>query len=231
MTSLLMKLQAEVEARKQPRIDHWPWAPIRGALLGVVLFLTAFNMGARSVVSDEAGWATEWQQRFLVGDARLRALEGTIDLQRLQIERLERIQRYSARYAIPADLAASIQDIALAEQLDPDLAFELVRLESNFKQTAVSPVGALGYTQLMPSTARLLSPGISRQRILDRETNLRLGFRFLRGLIRKYEGNVHLALLAYNRGPERVDGLLRAGQDPSNGYSRIILSRVRAGKE
>jgi soluble lytic murein transglycosylase-like protein len=230
MSSLLMRLQAEVEARKQPRIDHWPWSAIRGALLGCLLFLLAFNMGASSVVSEEAGWATEWQQRFLVGDARLRALEGKIDLQRMQIERLEKVHRYSARYGIPADLAASIQDIALSENIDPDLAFELVRVESGFKQTAVSPVGALGYTQLMPATARLLSPGISRQGILDRDTNLRLGFRFLRGMIRKYDGNLHLALLAYNRGPERVDQLLRAGENPSNGYSHLILRRVRGKK-
>lgn len=227
MHSLLLKLQAEVEARKRPRSDYWPVA--RNVLLGCAVFLMAFNLGARSMISEEAGWATEWQQRFLTGDARLRALEGQVDLQKAQIERLERIQRNSARYGIPADLAASIEEIALAERIDPKLAFELVRLESDFKQTAVSPVGAIGYTQLMPATARLLSPGISRREIFDRETNLRLGFRFLRGLIRKYNGDLHLALLAYNRGPHRVDRLLRAGQDPSNGYSRIILSRMKAG--
>lgn len=225
MQSLVLKLQAEVEARKQHRADYWP--AFRGLLLGCALFVVAFNLGARSVDGEASGWATEWQHRFLAGDARLRALEGKVDLQRAQIERLETIHSYSSRYGISADLAASIHDIALSEDVDPGIAFELVRLESEFKRTAVSPVGALGYTQLMPSTARYLAPGISRNELFDRDTNLRLGFRYLRGLIKKYDGDLHLALLAYNRGPVRVDELRRAGIDPSNGYSRIILRNAR----
>lgn len=222
MQSLLLKLQAEVAARKQPRSDVWP--AVRGAVLGFLLFVFAFQLGAGSADS-RSGWAGEWQQRFLLGDARLQSLEGQIDLQRAQIDRLERIHRFSAKYGIAADLAASIDDIALAEQVDPKLAFELVRVESRFSRTATSPMGAVGYTQLMPETARLLSPGVTREKLFDRETNLRLGFRFLRSLIRKYDGNVHLALLAYNRGPDRVDGLLKAGIDPNNGYSGLVLGR------
>lgn len=224
MQSLLLKLQADVAARKQPRTDIWP--AVRGAVLGTLLFVFAFQLGAGSVDSG-AGWAAEWRQRFLVGDARLQSLEGEIDLQKMQIERLERIHAYSARYGIGADLAASIEEIALAERIDPKVAFELVRVESRFNQRAVSPVGAIGYTQLMPETARLMRPGISRGQIFDRETNLRLGFRFLRVLIEQYRGDVHMALLAYNRGPGRVDQLVRAGINPDNGYSRMILGRRR----
>jgi hypothetical protein len=84
MQSLLLKLQADVAARKQPRTEIWP--AVRGATLGILLFAFAFQLGASSVESD--GWATEWQQRFMAGDARLQSLEGQIDLQRLQIERL-----------------------------------------------------------------------------------------------------------------------------------------------
>jgi len=222
MQSLLLKLQADVAARKQPRTDIWP--AVRGAVLGILLFVFAFQLGAASADS-KAGWAAEWQQRFLAGDARLQSLEGQIDLQKMQIERLERIHRNSARYGIGADLAASIEEIALAERIDPRVAFELVRVESEFNQRAVSPVGALGYTQLMPETARLLKPGITRGQIFDRETNLRLGFRFLRILIDQYRGDVNLALLAYNRGPGRVNELVRAGIDPDNGYSRKILGQ------
>ena len=229
MHTLLLKLQAEVEARKHPRADGRP--VLRNSLVACLLALVAFQVGLRSADADSTGWATEWQQRFLTGDARLRALEGEVDLQRTQLERLQRIYAKSARYGISADLAAAIEDIALSERVDPDLAFELVRVESRFYQNAVSPVGALGFTQLMPATARLLKPGISRSQILDRDTNLRLGFRFLRGLIRKYDGNLHLALLAYNRGPERVDSLLRAGENPDNGYSRLILDNVKKPKK
>ncbi|HEX2188403.1 MAG TPA: lytic transglycosylase domain-containing protein [Longimicrobiaceae bacterium] len=224
MQSLLLKLQADVAARKQPRTEIWP--AVRGGVLGVLLFAFAFQLGAASTDS-EAGWAAEWQQRFVAGDARLQTLEGEIDLQKMQIERLERIHGYSAKYGIGADLAASIEEIALAERIDPAVAFELVRVESEFNPRAVSPVGAIGFTQLMPETARRLSPGISRGQIFDRETNLRLGFRFLRILIDKYRGDLHLALLAYNRGPTRVDSLLEAGVNPDNGYSRRVLGRRR----
>ena len=121
--------------------------------------------------------------------------------------------------------AKTIEEIALAENIDPKLAFELVRVESGFNQRAVSPVGALGYTQLMPETAKLLVPGITRERIFDRETNLRLGFRFLRSMVNHYHGDIRLALLAYNRGPARVDQLLAAGIDPANGYTKLVLGK------
>jgi len=56
------------------------------------------------------------------------------------------------------------------------------------------------------------------------ETNLRVGFRYLRYLIDKYDGNVRLALTAYNRGPGTVDRLLRQGRNPDNGYAGKVLS-------
>jgi len=220
MQSLLLKLQADVAARKQPRSEVWP--AVRGAVLGVALFASAFQIGA-ATAAPETGWAAEWHQRFMAGDAKLQSLEGQVDLQKMQIERLERIHQNSAKYGIGADLAAAIEEIALAEKIDPAVAFELVRVESEFNQRAVSPVGAIGFTQLMPETARGLAPGISRRQMFDRDTNLRLGFRFLRILIDQYRGDVHLALLAYNRGPGRVDGLLRAGMNPDNGYARKVL--------
>jgi len=148
---------------------------------------------------------------------------GLVDLQRAQIEKLTRVQANSSMYGIPADLAERIEDIAMAEGIPPKLAFGLVATESEFNRHAVSPVGAVGYTQLMPSTARFFRPELERDALFDRDTNLRLGFRFLKTLIDKYDGNVKLALLAYNRGPDRVDSLLRNGDDPDNGYARLVL--------
>ncbi len=223
MQSLLLKLQADVEARKRPRSE---WLPsLRGALLAVFGLLLAFQLGTRAGTPDAWADPADWRARFLAHDRSFASTRGEIDLQRAYIERLERIYKHSAKYHISADLAAAIEDIALSERLDPKLAFELVRVESEFNARAVSPVGAVGYTQLMPSTARLLAPGVTRQKMFDRETNLRLGFRFLRSMIVKYDGDVRLALLAYNRGPERVDSLLRQGVDPENGYAKRILGK------
>ena len=133
------------------------------------------------------------------------------------------IATYALRYGIPYDFAATIQTIAHEEGIDPELAFRLVHVESHFHERAVSPVGALGLTQLMPRTAQELQPGITEEEIFERETNLRLGFRYLRGLLDRYDGRVPDALHAYNRGPGRVNRIRSEGGDPANGYADKVL--------
>lgn len=157
------------------------------------------------------------------GDVQPSMSLGELAMANAQLERWNRIFSFSNRYNIGAQLAGSIHDIALDEGIEPELAFRLVRVESEFKEDAVSPVGAVGLTQLMPATARYFEKGITRERLHDRETNLRIGFRYLRGLIREYDGNLELALLVYNRGPTAVERSRRAGIDPSNGYERKLL--------
>jgi soluble lytic murein transglycosylase-like protein len=139
-----------------------------------------------------------------------------------QIERLNRILNFARRYNIASDLSASIYDAALAEGIDPALAFPLVRLESRFNERATSPVGAIGLTQLMLPTARHYAPGVTRDGLYNRELNLRVGFRYLRDLIGEYD-TVQTALLVYNRGPAAVIASRELGLDPSNGYDRIVL--------
>lgn len=223
MEALLHKLQNDVEGRKQPRRDFTPAMKVAGLVLFAAML--SYEIGARSVDSA-AGWIARAETRASISGLRseMDAQRGQIGIQAARLERLERAYELSSRYGIGADLAITIHDIALAEDVDPQIAFELVRVESRFNPRAVSPVGALGLTQLMPATAQILSPGISRQQIFERETNLRLGFRFFKSLLGKYDGDVRLALLAYNRGPATVDRLLAAGQDPSNGYARAIMS-------
>ena len=218
MQSLILKLQAEVEARKQHRWDI-PAAAKAAVVVGA-LFLIAFFLGARSA---QSGVVVQWKETLGVA-----APEGAIELQELEIARLKRIHENSSQFGIPADLAERIEDIALAEGIDPRVAFGLVRAESEFNRRAVSPVGAVGLTQLMPSTARYFQDGVNREQLFDRDTNLRIGFRYLATLIEKYDGNLELALLAYNRGPQRVDSLLRAGQNPHNGYVEMVLGKRKS---
>jgi soluble lytic murein transglycosylase-like protein len=138
------------------------------------------------------------------------------------------VLRYTLRYGIPFELASEIEMAALEEGIDPDLAFRVVRVESMFKERAVSPAGALGLTQLMPATADELQPGIEREQIFDRRTNLRLGFRYLRWLLDLYDGDVDEALHAYNRGPGTVARIRAAGGDPANGYADRVRGRGRS---
>jgi soluble lytic murein transglycosylase-like protein len=127
------------------------------------------------------------------------------------------------RYGIERDLAESIYDKASEAGIEPKLAFGLVKTESSFKQRAVSHVGARGFTQVMPRTAKWLRPGTRADDLYDRDINLGLGFRYLNQLIDKYSGDVKLALLAYNRGPGTVDKILKRGGDPDNGYARKVI--------
>jgi soluble lytic murein transglycosylase-like protein len=130
---------------------------------------------------------------------------------------------YARQYRITMDLARQIHDIAIEEKIDPDLAFRLVRLESRFDPDVVSHAGAIGLTQLMPGTARYFQPGVTEEQLTDPETNLRIGFRYLRGLVKEYRGDLKLALLVYNRGPTAVMNALAMGEDPANGYDRLLM--------
>jgi len=148
---------------------------------------------------------------------------GEASLLRAQHDRATRIIDFSSRYGIAANLAATIFDVALAERVDPELAFRLVRLESNFNPRATSRVGAVGLVQVMPSTAVQFERSVTREKLYDPETNLRIGFRYLRRLIGLYNGDVRMALLAYNLGEELVDQARKSGKNPFEGYNRILL--------
>src|SRR5213595_3659169 len=137
-----------------------------------------------------------WDARKLRQE--LETTRGELDLVRAEYDRAGKIIQFSTRYGITAGLSGTIFDGALREGIDPDLAFRLVRLESEFNDHAMSKVGAVGLTQLMPSTARLYVKGVTTQQLYDPEVNVKVGFRYLRTLIDQYKGDVRLALLAYN---------------------------------
>lgn len=142
---------------------------------------------------------------------------------RADSERHRHVDRAVQRYGIARALAEDIYDIARQEGVEPRVAFGLVNTESTFRERAVSRAGAHGLTQVMPRTARGMAPGTTSQDLFDRKTNLRLGFRYLDQLMKKYRGDVQLALTAYNRGPGTVDRVLASGGNPDNGYAGKVL--------
>ena len=197
------------------------------AMLMCAFFIGAILTGQPSV--EVRNIALREQLRHT--QSELTARQGELELARLDLQRTSTILQYSGKHRIAGDLAVSIYDIAVAEGIDPKVAFALVGVESDFTQRAVSPVGAIGLAQLMPETANWLQPGIGAEKLFDRDTNLRLGFRYLHMLVEQYKGDMHLALLAYNRGPARVDEILQAGGNPANGYTNLIRKRGNAGAE
>ncbi|MCJ8502895.1 lytic transglycosylase domain-containing protein [Desulfatitalea alkaliphila] len=99
-------------------------------------------------------------------------------------DRIERgIARAAAQYRLPAELIRSV-----------------IRAESNFDVRAVSTAGARGLMQLMPATAREL--GVKDA--FDIDQNIDGGSRYLRQMLDRFDGNLRLALSAYNAGPGTV---------------------------
>jgi len=137
--------------------------------------------------------------------------------------------QYRAKgYGVSDQLAGQIYAAAVRNDIDPAIAFGLVRTESEFKDHATSHVGAIGLTQLMVPTARWFKRGVTVAELRDSETNLEIGFRYLNELIERYDGDVELALTAYNRGTGTVDRVLRRGGNPDNGYAGKVLGRRRS---
>lgn len=108
--------------------------------------------------------------------------------------------------SIPAarqTILEKIDRIARSYGVDVDLVREVVRAESNFNPHAVSRSGAKGLMQLMDSTARMLRV----RNAYDPEQNLVGGTKYLRDLLQRFDGNVKVALAAYNAGPGRIQKL------------------------
>lgn len=93
-----------------------------------------------------------------------------------------------------------ILEAAAQHNLDPDLIRAVMRTESSFNAMAVSPVGAQGLMQLMPSLAKDM--GVTDP--FDPRQNIMAGARYLRKLLDAHDGNIELTLASYNAGPGNV---------------------------
>lgn len=96
-----------------------------------------------------------------------------------------------------------IEEAAVKESFEPALLRALIRVESNFNHKATSRVGAKGLMQIMPFTAEELG----NKQALDRHNpraNILAGTHYLRSLINQFDGDLQLALAAYNAGPTAV---------------------------
>lgn len=112
-----------------------------------------------------------------------------------------------------------VEALAHRYGLDSALVRAVITAESAFNPRAVSPKGAMGLMQLMPSTAKEL--GVKDP--FDPEENVEAGIRYLKALMENFHGDLSLALSAYNAGPEAVR---RWGGTPPYEETRRYVSTV-----
>jgi soluble lytic murein transglycosylase-like protein len=120
-----------------------------------------------------------------------------------------------------AELWPHVQQTALAHGLDPALVDLVIRMESGYNPRAVSPKGARGVMQLMPSTATAY--GVADA--FNARDNIRGGVRYLRDLLGRFGSDLRLALAAYNAGPEAVE---KHGGVPPYRETRDYVSAILA---
>jgi len=104
----------------------------------------------------------------------------------------------------------NLKRYSLENQLDPFLVASLIRQESEFDPLALSRANAMGLMQILPGVGQQLAKsekikGFNSSMLFDPNTNIQLGTRYFKDLLKRYDGHVEYALAAYNAGPDRVE--------------------------
>lgn len=121
----------------------------------------------------------------------------------------ERFYFFILKQIYPLKFSGSISKYSSQMQVDPYLISAIIKSESNFNQYAVSRKGAVGLMQLSPSTAKWVAQKLkipySYNDLFDPDYNIRIGSWYIKYLINYYNGDVKLAVAAYNAGLANVD--------------------------
>jgi len=174
----------------------------------LLLFLSAIPAfaGEYALLASGARLRSD-RHEFVEGKVRLYTGGGYIELSADQVTGFEADGPPTATRANPAPAAtrlaapAELADTAADKYgLPRQLVRSVMRAESAGNAGAVSPKGAIGLMQLMPSTAHLLGADPR-----DPEQNMDAGVRYLRDLLILYDGKLWHALAAYNAGPGAVE--------------------------
>jgi len=129
----------------------------------------------------------------------------------------------------PDQIDSLVSQNAATWQVDPSLVKAIIANESGFNANATSKVGAQGLMQLMPSTAQ--SVGVRNS--YDPAQNVAGGTRYLKGLLDRFNGDVRLAVAAYNAGPGAVEkyGDVPPYAETQNYVQRVLQSHARYAAE
>lgn len=223
------RLSARMARRRADRLRNWLGRSllVLGWSLALVASLAMLDgLEASDPLVPDSTAAGEELARLT---AELESARGELAVKQLEVERLKLVAQYSALYKVPANLAATIYDAAIAEEIHPSLGFQLVKVESGFRPRARSSADAIGLAQVQLRTARMFDSTLTERQLFQPETNLRMGFRILRRLLHQFEYDLELALRAYNLGPTGAVASLSdtAEVQPGAAYARSVMSGVR----
>lgn len=112
----------------------------------------------------------------------------------------EKLSTKNASHSTNKIITDAVISAAKLTLIEPALLHAVIRVESNYNPNALSPRGAQGLMQLMPSTAKRFNV----QNAYDPKQNILGGARYLRELQTLFKGNLQLVLAAYNAGPSAV---------------------------
>ena len=131
------------------------------------------------------------------------------------------VHRQSVRsdFKDAADYHSIVHEKAAVYNMDPSLIKAVIKTESNWNSKAISRKGAVGLMQLMPSTAS----DMNVHNPFNPEENIEGGTRYLKYLIERFNGDLTLALAAYNAGPKTVE---KFGYVPPITETKQYVSRV-----
>lgn len=197
-------------------------------LLFCLLSTTAPNGGAESLpappdpeelalIEELSAWVDQGKPSQDESDSVTQAIRESSQ----SFELFRRFHTDASRNALltPLPYGSSIRSAAERYNLDGLLLAAIVEAESGFNPQAVSSRGAVGLMQIMPANA---APE-ARENLTNPDFNIDLGAAYLRRLLKRYGGDLQLALAAYNAGPSAVR---RFGGIPPYRETRRYVEKV-----
>jgi peptidoglycan lytic transglycosylase len=115
----------------------------------------------------------------------------------------------AVRLSYPIELDGLVRELSAKYDMDEFLVYSIIREESRFQKNAVSPSGAIGLMQLIPSTGKSTATkvgirGYRADMLYIPDVNIELGTAYFKEVLGEFEGNVAFALASYNGGPNNV---------------------------
>lgn len=121
----------------------------------------------------------------------------------------------------PLNYYKEIDKISKKYEVDREIIYSIIKIESNFRKDIISHKGAIGLMQIMPSTGKWMAKShnlpYSKEMLLDPTYNITTGTLYLHYLINRYKGDQKKVLIAYNAGPSRLkDGSWKKFKETKN---------------